>query len=311
MKGATEPISGGASESLKGTRVAVLGCGAVGSSFAIELQRAGAKLSLWSRRRRRAEELSRRLGGVSVMDDPAAAAGEAQLVVLCVADRVLESLCLDLAPRVETREGGPAWFHTNGFHGLSVLSPFADRGLPVGKLHPLAAIPAAGQPERIRGAWFATAADPRAQVWLQRLLEAVQGRELRLGGSEQDSRRLHAAATLLAGGTVALFHAASLLARSAAAKEGSVSGALRALLHSTCANLDSLEPGEALTGPVVRGSVELVRGHIDVLERDAPAFSELYRALGKRMLELARAQGTLEEDDARELERLFEERSRR
>ncbi len=300
-----DSASRGAPEDLRGVPVAILGCGAVGGAFAVDLSLAGADLRLWSRTHTRAEGLSKRLRGAKVGATALEAVGRAKLVLLCVADEALAALAGELAPGVALVDSAPVWIHTNGFHGLSVLAPLSARGFPVGKIHPLTAVPAGGLPGRMRGTWFATAGTPPALGWIERIVRAVEGSELRLGDPEPDSRRLHAAATLLSGGLVALFDAAFAVARGPGLSEEPLGDALRSLLRATAGNLESFEPKDALTGPVVRGSVDLVRGHLEVLERADPALARLYQDLGSRMLALAVLRGSVERERVLELEALF------
>jgi predicted short-subunit dehydrogenase-like oxidoreductase (DUF2520 family) len=310
MEGTTEPGDAAArepSEGLRGVAIAVIGAGAVGSAFAVDLAFAGADVRVASRTPARAEELARRTRGARA-SPPSEAVRGARLVLLAVSDGALSDAADELSAALSPGApagSAPVFLHTNGFHGLAVLQALERRGSPVGKVHPLSAVPAGGLSGTLRGAWIATAGSPAALPWIARLVRAVGGHELRLGDAEGDSRRLHAAATLLSGGLVALFDAALAAARAPTIAEGPLADALRSLLRSTAANLESFEPAEALTGPVARGSLDVVRGHLEALEKREPDLARLYRELGRRMLALARERGTLDADRTRELEGLL------
>ena len=204
---AAAEASGGPS-GLSGARVAILGCGAVGSALAVELAREGSEIVLWSRTRARAEAVAERLTRQDQAGVVATAAVEAiegsRLVLLCVTDAVLATFAeeqAEKAPRAGT--GERAVVHTNGFHALEVLAPWRAVGWEAGKLHPLTSLPPDGG-GRLRGAWFATASNPGGRVWIQRLLSALGGRELLLDDEEATSRTIHAAAALLSGGVLIL-----------------------------------------------------------------------------------------------------------
>jgi predicted short-subunit dehydrogenase-like oxidoreductase (DUF2520 family) len=278
---------------LAGARVAVLGCGAVGGALAVELTLAGADLVLWSRSEERARALARHLAfgaAPTLAPDPGTALAGVEVALLTVTDEALEAFAASLpapAPAAESGPEAPAAFHTNGARGLTVLEPLRGLGWGVGKLHPLQAVPATpdgGPPGRLWGAWFATAASPGAEELLARTLRSVGGRSLALG-AEEDSLRLHAAAALLSGGLVALFDAALAAARAGSLDPDRTRAALLSLLRSTAANLEVHEPAEALTGPAARGAAGVVERHLTVLASE-PGARDLYRALGRRMLEL-------------------------
>jgi predicted short-subunit dehydrogenase-like oxidoreductase (DUF2520 family) len=69
-----------------------------------------------------------------------------------------------------------------------------------------------------------------------------------------------------------------------------VARALGSLLGGVAANV--VDPGlpAALTGPIARGDVDAVRGHLAALA-DAPAARSLYLATATRLIEIARAKG--------------------
>ena len=74
--------------------------------------------------------------------------------------------------------------------------------------------------------------------------------------------------------------------------------ALGPLLDETLHNVKTLGPEGALTGPIARGDVETVRGHVQALRENTPAKLELYKLLGLHTVELAVSAGTLSEADA-------------
>ncbi|HED66692.1 MAG TPA: DUF2520 domain-containing protein [Planctomycetes bacterium] len=293
---------------LVGVRVAVLGCGALGSALALELAAAGAVPILWSRTAGRAQALLTRLEGEGEVAGSAEIAIEdAELVLLAVADDALPGFAEELAAGLsaaaasERAPAGRAVLHLNGLRGPAVLEPLAKLGVPVGKAHPLLAVPPeSGAPRtgRFRGASFAIAGDPEALGWARRLCGAFGARVLELqGDAEEASARLHAAASLVSGGLVALFDLALEAAGDRGAREP-----LLALVRSTLENLEETAPSEALTGAIARGSLRTVDRHLQVLDPPARA---AYRTLGLRMLELARERGAGKGADALALARLL------
>ena len=66
---------------------------------------------------------------------------------------------------------------------------------------------------------------------------------------------------------------------------------MRGLAASVLANLDSAPAGEALTGPVARGDVPTLEGHLAALAGH-PAAGALYRVLSRAMLEVAQLDET-------------------
>jgi predicted short-subunit dehydrogenase-like oxidoreductase (DUF2520 family) len=114
-------------------------------------------------------------------------------------------------------------------------------------------------------------------------VRALGGRELALRpGTKAD---YHLAATLVSNGSLALFELARAHFERAARDRRSAREAFAALLAATAANLAQSGPREALTGPIARGDLESVRGHL--ARAGSARERELYRALGRVLLELA------------------------
>jgi len=304
----------------------VLGLGAVGRALGEELALAGCRVRGWSPR------LEMPLSEAGPADPPLApyfrfeariddALRGAQAILICVRDSAIAELAQRSSVLIGEGER-PVVLHTSGFHGPELLEPLARRGLPTGVLHPLTAVPSSRHARLFRtsdggdeleqtrflgGVWFATNGDPEACALARTLIALVGGYELKLKAGSDCQALYHAAAALLSNGAVALFDAAMQIAACAGADRRAVHAAFANLLGTTSSNLRRHEPGEALTGPVARGDVAVVRGHVEALARMAANGAgqanagELYRLLSARLIDLAAATGRLDDEQCREL----------
>ncbi|MEW6070974.1 MAG: DUF2520 domain-containing protein, partial [Planctomycetota bacterium] len=155
-------------------------------------------------------------------------------------------------------------------------------------------------------AWFAVAGAPAARAVAGALVGILGGRILPLREGEGVGRTYHAAAALLAGGTVALFAAAEEVLAATLADPSLARPALLALLASAVAPLAAEGPAGALTGPTARGSLEVVRGHLASLFAADPDAARLYALLARRMVALAESRGSIDAGRRAALERLLE-----
>jgi predicted short-subunit dehydrogenase-like oxidoreductase (DUF2520 family) len=247
---------------LRGQTIALVGAGGLARALAPALRGAGARVVIAVR--------------AAFAADAAAAVGDASSVILCVPDDALAGVARELARCGPGR--GRSVLHASGFAGLRPLAPLARAGWKTGWLHPLLPMPrGGGRARRFEGAWFALGGCARP------LVRALGGRELALRrGSEAD---YHLAATLVSNGSLALFELARRHFERATQNRTHARTAFAALLAATAANLAQSNPREALTGPIARGDLESVRGH---LARSARGDERaLYRALGRVLLELA------------------------
>jgi len=272
--------------------VHVAGAGAAGSALALALRRAGWPLGFIARRTlERARERCQEVGGgtpVSLDELPAQLAqappDAAALLLLAVPDRLLAEQAAALA-RARWPSGSVA-LHLSGAEEVAVLAPLARAGLATGGLHPLKSFVDLQAGADLRGTLCALDGMPEALALAERLASAVGARTfvLRPGGRSS----YHAAAAHVANHLVALLdQALDLLARAGLGREAG-RAALLPLLAGTVENLRRHPPGEALTGPVVRGDEQVVARHLSALAALPPDVGAAYRSLAVRALDLAR-----------------------
>jgi predicted short-subunit dehydrogenase-like oxidoreductase (DUF2520 family) len=116
----------------------------------------------------------------------------------------------------------------------------------------------------------------------------------------------HAAAGLLANGAAALSALSAALLFQAGAPQRDVPRALGPLLRSVANNVEALGVRAALTGPIRRGDVAMVRRHLEAVKRTSPGALAVYAALGKAQLTLARGLGDASAGDLTRLGRLLD-----
>ena len=300
---------------LASLRLGVVGLGAVGVALVRGLADAGARVWLVSRRSEAAAALERELATarVTTASSVREIAGEVDALLLCVSEVDLEGLAAELAEVLEDRfpdQGAPIVLHTNGLYGTEPLAPLVAAGCACGRLHPLVSLPpvglageaegAGGRPPSplLQGVGFALGGDPEAYDLAARLAEGLGGVGFEL--REDAAALYHASASLLAGGTVALFAAARrALEETLADDEASADALARALFASVARNLVRHGPEAALTGPAARGAGDVVAKHMDALREVQPALADVYRVLAEEALELALARGSIDALGAR------------
>jgi predicted short-subunit dehydrogenase-like oxidoreductase (DUF2520 family) len=84
---------------------------------------------------------------------------------------------------------------------------------------------------------------------------------------------------------------AERLLEEAGVAEDTARAATLGLMGAAVSNLESGRPHDVLTGPIARGDVPSVRGHLEALRNDAPALAA-YVTLSRAALTLARERGT-------------------
>jgi predicted short-subunit dehydrogenase-like oxidoreductase (DUF2520 family) len=179
-----------------------------------------------------------------------------------------------MAPAVES---DALVVHLAGSRGLEVFAELRARrpDVRVGALHPLQSIPSTSAGlDRLPGSWAAIAGDPEVEV----LAELLELRAFRV--ADADRERYHAAAVVASNHLVALLGQVERLAESA----GVPFDAFEPLVMASVANAFELGPRAALTGPVARGDLATVEGHLASMD---PGERDAYRALAREAARLA------------------------
>lgn len=282
-------------------RVGVVGAGRVGAVLGAALAAAGhdvvAAAGLSDASRARAARL---LPGVPLLptDEVVAAA---DLVVLAVPDDALPGLVAGLAGTGGWRRGQLA-FHTSGAHGLAVLAPAEEAGVLGLALHP--AMTFSGGAEdlpRLLGTPFGVTSRPEHRAVAETVVLEMGGEPFWV--AEADRVLYHAALVTGANHLVTLVAEAADLLRTAGVEQPA-----RVLGPLLSAALDNgLRRGDAgLTGPVSRGDVGTVAGHVAALADRAPDAVAGYVAMARRTTERASAAGRLKPHEARPLTDLLD-----
>ena len=228
--------------------------------------------------------------------------GKASRIIIAVTDSAIPPIA-DALVAAGMTEG--CVLHTSGASDASVLASLGRAGVACGVLHPLQTVPS---PERGRdslvGATFGISGDEPAVSWAMSLVDRVAGTSLRV--PREGFAAYHAAAALTGNGTAALVDAALELMAQAGIDRQAALRALAPLGRTSMANVFSVGPENALTGPVARGDLQTIQVHLAALADAAPSVSSLYRAAGLQLVDLA-TRGGLSADRASEMRALLSE----
>jgi predicted short-subunit dehydrogenase-like oxidoreductase (DUF2520 family) len=220
--------------------------------------------------------------------------------ILAVPDARIAEVAAGLAV-----EPGDVVLHCAGARGPEELAGARAHGAHVAGFHPLVSF--AGKPQPFEGVTFVAHGDARATARARALARKLGARCLVrpvLGPA------YHAAAALLANGSVALALAAQRILAAQGVPERDAERALSGLLASVARNLDQVGLPQALTGPVVRGDAATVAGHLAALGTLDPELAATYAAVQPVVLAAARAAG-LPPAQARAIERALTSRGSR
>jgi len=277
--------------------VAIVGPGSVGTSLGILLAAAGCRITLVvGRRLESARSAVSRIGAGTPVATPHLASAPRWLFVT-TQDDALAATAASIAECGPSLAGTIA-VHASGFLPGDVLRPLRERGARLGSMHPLKSF---GDPREAARTFPGTACflegDEDAVEALAQLVTTLRGVPLRI--RTRDKALYHAAASLASNALVAVLWSAGrlLLASGVDAERGR--SALLELARGTLANVASARAIEqALTGPIERGDLQVLEGHLRSIADRCPQEIDVYRSLARAILRVAQAKGSLD-DEAR------------
>jgi predicted short-subunit dehydrogenase-like oxidoreductase (DUF2520 family) len=215
---------------------------------------------------------AQRLGAPAV--DVRDAGREADLVVVATPDAAIADAGIALADRLRP---DALVVHLSGACPREELGKLQSLrpDVATGSLHPLQTLPSLEIGlERLPGSWCAVDGPPA----VERLALSLGLRPVRVAPEHRSG--YHAAATIASNHVVALLGQAARVADAS----GVPVEALLPLVRASIDNVASLGADAALTGPVARGDLGTVAGHLDAL---APHERATYRALAVEALRLS------------------------
>lgn len=221
--------------------------------------------------------------------DMVKAARKGNVLLLTTPDDLIADACITLASAGVVRKGSYV-VHMSGALGLDVLAAAEEAGAATASVHPLQTFAdIKGAVKKIPGSVFAvTTKDRRTWEWAEGLVHLLGGEPVRL--EEENKILYHLGAVMASNLLVALEHAAELLYQEIGMEGEKALRALLPLIEGTVNNLRRLGTERALTGPVARGDIGIIRRHLEKLEEEGrEGHLQVYVSLTRFALDLAEA----------------------
>jgi predicted short-subunit dehydrogenase-like oxidoreductase (DUF2520 family) len=285
--------------------VAIIGAGRVGGAIGKLLARARYTVTaIVSRKPETAEQARAFIGSGEVMADAVRAAATADIVFITTPDSAVKAVCEAIAAGGGFRKGAVV-VHASGSQTAALLDAAKGSGAYRAVLHPLQSVPTMELGEKnIPGSYFRVEADPEAARTARELVTALDGIELKMPkwGADRGSAALyHAGAVAASNFFVALVDLSLRYYEALGADRKEALNAVLPLIKGTLANIESAGVPGALTGPIMRGDAETVRGHLDAMASRTPELLPLYRALARHTVTVARDKGSIGTDAAEQM----------
>jgi predicted short-subunit dehydrogenase-like oxidoreductase (DUF2520 family) len=262
-------------------RIAIVGPGNLGTALAVALKRAGCTIEIIISRRtpsslKRARALAREVGARLHAD---LRASKARVIWFCVPDSQIARVSSQMA-RSLTSANGLIALHSSGALTSDEFKDLRRRGAQAASVHPMMTFVAGSRPS-LAGVSFATEGDAAAVRVARGIVGDLGGRSYAI--RKKDKAAYHAWGAFASPLLTSLLAASERVAKLARIERKSAQCRVIPILLQTLANYASFGDAGAFSGPIVRGDVETVRKHLDVL-RGAPPARDAYLALARAAL---------------------------
>jgi predicted short-subunit dehydrogenase-like oxidoreductase (DUF2520 family) len=176
-------------------------------------------------------------------------------------------------------------FHTSGALSSKVLTSLSRKGARVASLHPLQTFPSPLEGiKRAKGIFYTFEGASETLGVARRLVRALGGRLVKI--EAKDKLLYHCAGTFACGGLLSPLSVAYELYGKIGIPDKTARAMLRPIVNATLEVGQNSDLRKTITGPISRGDVAIMAGHLKALSKVAPRFRTLYKALSLRLLTL-------------------------
>jgi predicted short-subunit dehydrogenase-like oxidoreductase (DUF2520 family) len=261
--------------------VSFIGAGNLAHALGPALRSAGYRIETVAFRspaksQQRATILAKRLGARAVRLEQAGPGSD--IIWLCHTDDALKETARLLARRAGWK--GKIVFHSSGALSSSVLQPLSRAGAHTASLHPMMTFVPGTNP-RMRGVPFAVEGDRQAVAVARRITQALGAEVFEI--AKEAKVLYHALGSFSSPLVVATLAAAERVGCAAGLSRTQTRKLIGPILAQTLKNYMEHGAAAAYSGPIKRGDLETIRGHLRELKK-VPGVSEVYRALVKSAL---------------------------
>lgn len=256
--------------------VSLIGAGNLAHALGPALKAAGYQIDAVVGRklpasRRRALSLAKRLKTEAVSLEDLEI--ESDIVWICQTDDALAKTARELSRRHDWK--GRVVFHSSGALTSEVLAPLKRAGATTASLHPMMTFVAGSIPS-MEGVPFAVEGDRRAVAAARQIAQALKADIFEIKKSAKVL--YHALGSFSSPMLVATLVTAERVGRAAGLSQQQLRKLMSPILRQTLQNYLQSGAAAAFSGPVKRGDINTIRGHLRELAKVAEA-GEVYRAL--------------------------------
>ncbi len=224
---------------------------------------------------------------------------------IAVPDDVIVAIAKQLAQRHIIKPGDLV-FHCSGTLSSDVLEPVKAQGAIIASCHPIYSFADLSfASENFVNIYCTLEGDDNACQQLKKVFASIGGQAEIC--TQLDKELYHASLVMVSNYLVTLYRIGLDCFAKVGITEKKGLAMLAPLMQASLQQCAQNGPIEALTGPVARGDVEIIKKHLRSLKKTLPQYETLYRQLGKNTLELVQQRGQVSADITQQIQQILQE----
>ncbi len=289
--------------------ITIIGAGKVGNTLGRILIENGEKVvSVVSRSRRSALSAGRFLKCKTATTSLADIPSQTNLVLIATPHAAVESVAVSLAELEHVNFKRLSVCHASGMLTAAVLAPLAARGATVFSFHPLQTFPRDFAPKDIvptaRGIYYGVDGDAKGMRKAQQFAKKLEGMVVEI--PPEMRAFYHASCVVASNHLTTLLFILEQMSATLGLNRRKFLPIFAPIIKATLSNVERTGPSKALSGPVARGGVETVAGHLASIKHIAPELLPYFTALTSETVMLAQAKGSISKENVEAMVDLIE-----
>ncbi len=205
----------------------------------------------------------------------------ADIYFITTRDDTIQHVCEELV-RKNLLKSHSIVIHFSGSLASDVLVSARAAGCFIASVHPVKSFAnSEAAINHFSGTYMAIEGDPEAMTIVKELIQGVGG--IAFSIKKQNKRQYHAGMVIANNYLTTLHYQAVKNLQESGVEESVAKKLVSMLMSDSLNNVNTFDHKAALTGPIQRGDVATVKGHIEALQHD-PISKAIYAALGKGAL---------------------------
>ncbi|MBN1292578.1 MAG: DUF2520 domain-containing protein [Candidatus Latescibacteria bacterium] len=284
----------------------LIGAGRAGRAIASAMTLAGYRFTwIGSSKREDAELLAQLIGCSAYGVEFTGFEEHAEFLILSVPDDEIESVAQQaIDSGIITDQTIAA--HLSGALDSIVLNPVCSAGASIMAFHPAQSFTVDSNPELVfKGICFDMEGDIRACSMGEKIACDLGAVSVIL--TPEQRLFTHLAMTITSNYSVTLIRMAEDIMKTAGVSEKTAGKMLFPLFTQTVRNIEVSGTVKALTGPVARGDINIIRKHLVSLKNLSTEYNVLYRSMARIAVQIAAERGDINTDIEKQIKRMLDD----